>query len=170
VNRTLAFVWLALVTLLAGCGRGPDPLEWKVAAAQPTEMQQWLEENLPLMPPKIARELRACISNIQITLPPARTTEPLEQANKLCARLHGRTVRSILIEGNELSHRMLLARVKNRSEELVTLLNVGEGATEEQRDAQMARAAEARLDLQEVRQELARGEKRLEELRGTPQK
>ena len=165
VQRTLVTFWLAGLVLLAACSRPADPLEWKFDAASPAAMQAWLEQNLPLMPPKLARELRACISNIQITLPPPRTTEPLEPANKLCARLDGRTVRAILIEGNELSHQMLLARAKNRSDELVTLMNAGEDETEEQRDAQMARAAEARLDLQEVKQQLARGEKRLDELR-----
>ncbi len=168
VQRTLALLWLACLGLLAGCGRPADPLEWKIGAAHPAAMQEWLDDNIPLMPPKVGRELRACISNIQITLPPAKTNSPLEQANKLCARIDGRTVRAILIEGNELSHQMLVARAKNYSDELIAMMNAGEGASEEVRDAQMARAAEARLNLQEVKQQLARGQKRLDELRGVP--
>jgi hypothetical protein len=52
---------LALV-LLAGCGRGKDPLEWKIDAPHPRAMQQWLEKNTPLMPEKMARELGICVS------------------------------------------------------------------------------------------------------------
>ena len=119
------------------------------------------------MPPKTAHELRACISNIQLTLPPAKTALPFEQANKLCSRLDGRTVRAVLIEGNELSRNMLVARAKNLSDQLVHLLNIPDGMPEEQQDEQMARAANTRLDLQEVKQQLARSESRLAELHGT---
>lgn len=164
MNRTLA--WLSIpFLLLAGCGRHADPLEWKIDATHPATMQEWLDKNLPLMPAKLARELNWSVSNVRMTLPPARTTEPMEQAYKLCARLNGKTVRAVLLEGNELSHNMLLARAQNLSDSLVTLMNAGEGATEAQRDEQMARAAEARLDLQEVKQQLERSQKRLADLR-----
>ena len=168
MKRTLALLWIAALGVLAGCGRNPDPLEWKIDAAHPAAMQDWLDTNGALMPAQMARELRWSIGNIQLTLPPPRTSEPLEQANKLCSRLDGKTVRTVLIEGYELSHNVLVARAKNLSETLVGLLNAGEGTTEEQRDDQMARAANARLDLQEVKQQLARSEKRRDELRAAP--
>lgn len=164
MKRTLTSL-LVCALGLAGCGRSPDPLEWRIDADDPTELQTWLATNLPLMPARTARELRACISNIQITLPPARTNSLQEQTHKLCARLDGKTVRAVLIEGNELSHNMLLARAKNLSDELISLMGAGDGATEEQRDRQLARAAEARLNLQEVKQQLDRGQSRLAELR-----
>ena len=170
VKRTLALFWIAALVALAGCSRSKDPLEWKIDAAHPAAMQDWLDTNVPLMPTKLGLELRWSIGNIQITLPPPKTREPLEQANKLCARIDGRTVRAVLIEGYELSHNVLLARAKNRSDELVSLLNAGEGATDEQRDDQMARAANARLDLQEVKQQLAKSEQRLDELRSVAAK
>lgn len=164
VKRIPGLCWIIALVALAGCGRHPDPLEWKIEAGTPGEMQQWLGANLPLMPPKLAHELRACIANIQITLPPAKTSLPMEQANKLCARLNGRTVRAVVIEGNELSNNMLVARAKNLSDQLVHLLNIPEGMTEEQQDEQMARAANTRLDLQEVKQQITRSENRLAEL------
>lgn len=119
------------------------------------------------MPPAMGREFSVCVSNIQLTLPPAKTMEPLEKANHLCARLNGRTVRSILIEGNELSYKMMLARTKNQSDALLRLVNAGDNLTAEQKAELPTLIAEARSRLDESRAQMARGEKRLAELRET---
>ena len=168
MKRTF-FGQLALtLLLLTGCGPGADPLDWKVDASDPQAMQAWFDSKIPLMPTAMGREFSVCISNIQITLPPARTKEPLEKAHHLCARLNGKTVRDILIEGNELSYQMILARTKNQSDELVRLIGAGEGLTDYQRSELPDRIAAARAQLDESRQQLDRGEKRLAELRASP--
>jgi hypothetical protein len=169
VKRTL-FGLLAggLLLVLAGCGPSKDPLDWKIDASDPTALQEWFDTKVAQLPDPISREFRACISNIQLTLPPARTTAPLEKANYLCARLNGKTVRDVLIEGNELSYKMMLARSKTQSDTLLRLISAGEGLTDYQRSELPDRIAYARAELDQSRQLIARGEKRLEELRQGP--
>jgi hypothetical protein len=167
VKRTFLGLLAIATLLLAGCGPGKDPLEWKIDASDPTELQAWFDAQIPKMPVAMGREFSICISNIQLTLPPARTTEPLEKAHHLCARLNGKTVREILIEGNELSYKSILARTKNLSDELVRLIGAGEGLTDYQRSELPERIAATRAQLDESHRQMTRGEKRLEELRGS---
>jgi hypothetical protein len=157
---------MSALLLLAGCGQSNDPLDWKIDASDPTALQEWFDTKVALLPDPISREFSACIGNIQLTLPPARTTAPLEKANHLCARVNGKTVRDVLIEGNELSYKMMLARSKTQSDTLLRLINAGEGLTDYQRSELPDRIAFARAELDESRRQIARGEKRLEELRG----
>ncbi len=168
MKRTLSGLLVIALLLLTGCGPGKDPLDWPVDASSPESLQVWFDSKIPLMPPAMGREFGVCVSNIQLTLPPARTTEPLEKAHHLCARLNGKTVRDILIEGNELSYQTTLARTRNLSDELVRLIGAGEGLTDYQRSELPDRIAAARAQLDESRQQMARGEKRLAELRAGP--
>jgi hypothetical protein len=147
--------------LLAGCSRSADPLDWKIEAGDPTEMQAWLGKHLPAMPAAVSRELNVCINNISLKLPPARTGAPAEKVNRLCQRLDGKTVREVLIEGNELSYQMLLARTKTLSDDILRLTNVTERLT----DAQEEQLAEIRVSLGQTKTQLDRAEKRVAELR-----
>jgi hypothetical protein len=63
---------------------------------------------------------------------------------------------------------MLLARTKNQSDELLRLIGAGEGLTDYQRSELPDRIAAARAQLDESRQQMARGEKRIAELQAAP--
>lgn len=165
MRRIPALVLLAASLLLASCTRSADPLDWKLKGERPAQMQAWFDENLPLMPDELAGELAGCVEYIRQTLPPARTNEPLEKANYFCNRLNGKTVREVLTEGHELAVRQILARISVLSSDLLRTLKPRDNPTEEQQSRLDKVTAGYRSAIDRLKEEQAKREKRLEELR-----
>ncbi len=164
MNRTLLLVLLAGL-FLGGCAREVDPLDWKIAAGDAEELQQWLGANLPLMPNKLGGEVVVSINNIKAGTPLGPTGNARQKSERLARRLDGHTVREVLVEGYELVSLTLLARINNESEAVVRLLGTADALPPDQLkklEAQMNAHLAARDALQQQSKEV---EGRLAELR-----
>jgi hypothetical protein len=119
VNRTLPLVLFAALCL-AGCSRSVDPLDWKISAGDPAELEHWFAKNLHLMPPALSDEVIISFHNLKADT--ALRGNPNTKEYRVCGRIDGRTVRELLIEGHELANRKALAGMTNQSEAVVRLL------------------------------------------------
>jgi len=165
VKRTLLLA-LATGLVLAGCTRSADPLEWKIRADDPGELQNWLGKNLLAMPLDLAAEAVVCINNIRADTSQGPTGK--QRDYRLCQRINGRTIREALIEGHELADRMLQARIANESDAVVSLLSSADQLGPEdlkKREALMNAHLAAKGKWE---QELTRGERRIASLRQHP--
>jgi hypothetical protein len=114
-------VFLGIVLLLAGCSpRSADPLDWKLEGSDADGMQTWLNANLPLLPAAVAPDLAMSISNIRFKL---HGRDANETSNLLARKLEGRTVRDVLIEGNQLGRDELVARLAHVNTNELDLVN-----------------------------------------------
>jgi len=130
VDRTL-FTLLLGLALLAGCSRSdtrsPDPLDWRIGADDAFELQEWFDTNIPLMPEELAQEVTLCLSNLRASNYAGPNAEPLAKANKLAHRLDGRTIREVLIQGNEATVRLVESQLQREADELMRMINTTDG-------------------------------------------
>ncbi len=163
MNRALTCGGFGLL-ILAGCipsgPRDPDPLAWKVEADDGNELQAWFDTNLPLMPEETARELAVCFSNIRSLSYAGPNASPVAKANHLAHQLNGRTVRDLLIEGNEMGVRTLEREVDANADMLLRMVNATDG-TEPRVEAMIKRQRD-RLDA--LKERLAKAHAHLMEL------
>lgn len=150
-----------LVVLFAGCTRSVDPLEWKLSGDTPVELQNWLNDNLPLMPRPLAEELAVCVSNIQGLTPGGFSNDLSDKARNLTRRLDGKTVREVLIEGHEITNRSLLARLQSQADMITRFIERHEELTADQEAA----IADRKATMERTKQHLAESDRRLEQLR-----
>jgi hypothetical protein len=146
---------LLAVLLLAGCGPGADPLDWRIEADDISDLNTWLNAKLPLMPEELQSELPAAIQNIQSELPANA------RATALCKRLDGRLVRGVIINGYELGNAALAARIQAESDALMRLAQT-DGSPPAQLDRLVTSHRVRRDAMQKV---LDKAERRLATLR-----
>lgn len=164
MNRPLFTLLLALA-LLAGCSRAElrsvDPYDWKIHADDGDELDAWFNENVPLLPEELQREFTTCLGNIQSSVyagPNSRGSD--KRGNSLAAKLDGRSVRDVLIEGNEAGARLLEARLERETDALLRLVNTSAG--DETGLPKAMTHQRARVDA--LKQQLARVQDHLTEL------
>ncbi|HWA24666.1 MAG TPA: hypothetical protein VG734_03250 [Lacunisphaera sp.] len=164
MNRTLALVLLAGLCL-PGCSRSVDPLDWKIQAGDPAELDDWFTRNLRLMPPELSDEVIVSFNNIRAD---TLTGKPIQKDQRVCKRVDGHTVRELLIEGHELANRQALVVMARQSDVVVRLLADAHTLSPEdlkKREAQM----NAQLALQgRLEKQLKEGEARVAALRAQP--
>jgi len=162
-------VWLLIGSLLlGGCARSADPLDWKIECRHIDDLQDWLDTNLDLMPAELAREFSFCFNNIKVSTTSGWTGTVQEREDRICARLRDRTVRAVLIEGNELALRGLTAHRQNESDNLVRLLALSGDAPAPQQKQLDARIQRTQAAIERLKQAEARSEQRLADLRAQP--
>jgi hypothetical protein len=144
--------------LLAGCGRGADPLDWRIEAGDVNDLNAWLNANLPLMPEEVQSELTAAIQNIQSNIP---TTGPAGN-RVLCRQLDGRSVRGVIITGYELGNSALARRIQTEDDALLGLARTGDVLPQAELDRRVTSRRVRRDALQKV---LDKAEARLTALR-----
>lgn len=167
MNRTLPLVLFA-VLCLAGCSRSADPLDWKIKAGDPAEMEQWFGKNLHLMPGELSDEVIISFNNIKVDT--GLRGNPRSKVYRVCRRIDGLTVRELLIEGHELANRDALAVMARQSNVVVVLLKDADTLGPEelkQREAQMNAQLKAQARLEKL---LKDGEARVAALRARQSK
>lgn len=164
MTRTLPLVLLACLWL-AGCSRSADPLDWRIKAGDPAELDRWFAQNLHLMPPGISDEVIISFNNLKADTSANVMGLPVKKEYRVCKRVDGHTVRELLIEGHELANRQALAQMANQSEAVVRLLKGAETVSPEdlkKREALM----NAHLAVQgKLEKQLKEGEARVAALR-----
>lgn len=121
VVRCDRLISLLAVLLLAGC-TPRDPLDWKIDGRNANELQGWLDHTIEKMPAPLADEFSVAVVRIRDTTHGWTKANPEATTNPLCFRLHGRTVRDVLIEGLQLQADDLAARVKNDKANILRLI------------------------------------------------
>lgn len=168
MGRLVSVLLLGLTLLLAGCTRneirGPDPLDWKIHAGDKDEVQQWLDENLPLMTPELAGEVAACVNNIKALTPLGPEGLSIQRDERFAHSVDGKTVRDLLVAGHEMANEMLVARINNESDKVLRLTVAREDIPDEQRSATEKRLKSLRESLAVLKQKLAEANHRLDEL------
>jgi hypothetical protein len=164
VTRALILV-LAAGLGLAGCSRSADPLDWKIQAGDPAELENWFAKNVLLMPPELGDEVIVSFNNIKANTPPVPHAGPSNREYNICRHIDGHTVRELVIEGHELANRQAMMTIARQSDMVLRMLADADTLGPEelkQREALMNTqlALQARLQ-----QTLKNGEARLAALR-----
>ena len=165
--RTLALVLLAALCL-GGCSRSTDPLDWKIQAGDPAELDNWFAKNLHLMPLELSDEVIISFNNIKANTPPVPHRGPSNREYGICRKIDGHTVRELLIEGHELANRQAMAVIAKQSDMVVRMLADADTLSPEelkQREAMMNDQLARKSRLEKT---LKAGEARLAELRSRP--
>lgn len=143
MSRLRLLLLLFLIAVLAAC-TPRDPLDWKIDGRNANELQGWLDHTLEKMPAPLAEEFTTAVVRIRDTTHGWAKADPEATSNPLCLRLHGRTVRDVLVEGLQLQADDFAARVKNDKENILRFLQSTGGADlppsdQERRQSQLAR-------------------------------
>jgi hypothetical protein len=165
VKRTLPLVLFACLGL-AGCSRSADPLDWKIQAGHPAELQNWMAGSIWSKSPALAGELTVCLTNIRTDTSVGPSGK--QKDYRFCQRVDGRTVREALIEGHELANRTMRASITSESDAVVRLLGTADTLSpEELRKCEAV--MNAHLAAKEMwTQRLKQSEKRIAELSRRP--
>lgn len=120
MNFTRRVCW-SVALALAGC-TPRDALDWKVDGRNASELQVWLDCTIEKMPAPLADEFSVAVVRIRDTTHGWTKANPQATTNPLCLRLHGRTVRDVLVEGLRLQADDFAARVKNDKTNILRLI------------------------------------------------
>lgn len=164
----LLFVLGGAALALSSCAPG-DPLDRVVKAKTLNEYLWWEREELPKLDEPLRVEFVVAVNNIRATTPWFKTATTIDELNDsrnpLCRRLHGKTVREVLIAGYE-------ARREHLHSSIVTTMNNLQRLYERPDDGRSARRLEAVIkmhqeELKEQNAAIERAEARIAALRAT---
>lgn len=116
-----AVVLLAAALAVTSC-TPRDPLDWKIDGRNAEEIQSWIDHQLEKMPAPLADELAVALVRIRNATHGWNKADPLATNNPLSLRLHGRTVRDVLLEGLRLEADDYAARAKNDKDNILRFL------------------------------------------------
>lgn len=164
--RTPTLVLLLLGLILSGCSRSADPLDWKIEGRHIDELRGALDEITDHLAPELGREFAFCCANIKADALAGRQAESAGQRNdRICRRLRGKSVREILIEGNELAHQASATQLALQSEKLVRLLDVSDHQPEARRAYHAQSIDYTKKLIESLKRAQAKSGQRLAELR-----
>ncbi len=164
MNRALLLLFLSAGLLATGCFRDADPLDWRIEGRHIGDLQVSLDQISTSLPAGLDREFAFCFNNVMADVRNGQSGSTQHQENRVCRRLRDKSVRDILIEGNQLARRRIMARFNEESGYLLRLIDQSDLYTEAQRQALPTRieATQARID--RLRGALTRSNRRLAEL------
>lgn len=113
------------LALLALCGCRPkDPLDWKIDAPNPAELEYWCEKNTPNLPAELAKELNTSIRTIIDLTPRAHSLRTdrdfFNEEDPACVQIHRTTVRHTIITGYLMQNEALSLQLLRESGNLLT--------------------------------------------------
>jgi hypothetical protein len=109
----------ALVLACVAC-RPADPLDWKISAKTPAKFEEWQSTDLRRLPEREQQEFNRAFNFYASTSPRGLAPKDMDETNNpLCRRLHGRTIRHVILEGYDLERRTLAARISTESDNII---------------------------------------------------
>lgn len=158
MTSVVRFLLTLAALALAGCVPA-DPLDWKISAKTPAQFNEWRDEDLPRLPAEVQKEFIHTFNFFAAQTPGVTSKRMDATDNPLCRRLHGRTIRNVIIEGYSLETTALLSKISTTSDNLLRNLQRSQTAA--------AAPAQDRFDRVQLSQTdaIAVMEKRLAEIK-----
>lgn len=156
-----------LCLALLGCIPA-DPLDWKVSAKTPNHYHEWRDTDFRRLSPEVRGEFDRTFNWFATLTPGGAKTDKLDQENALTRRLHGRTIRSVVLEGYQLETTALLSRISNTTDNMLRSLQLGERSgsafsaqrLDQNREAQTAAIEKMNARLAEIKARVQQLERR----------
>lgn len=129
--RGRVFLLSLAIFALGGC-RSRDPWDWKISASSPGDFNEWSDQNAPLLPTEMRRELARAIQFLQGDSGLSnRNTAMANTRNPFCARVDRKTVRYVILEGYFSEKKFLSNRIALEVENLAATENRMDSARED---------------------------------------
>lgn len=154
---TFWLLWALVVTFTAGgCSpRNAYPPNWVVEAEHPHGLARWNARHLPHMPADLQQSYSLALLRISDGLGRPRPRPGNEFSrdafDPLCRRIHGRTVRQVVLDGFDSRLETLTNKLALESRNLTANLSRAEGAQNFDKFIAFQRSVIERYELEKVR-------------------
>ncbi len=105
--------------MVAGCAP-KDPLDWKIHADTPDDINDWWQRKKDLMPQNLAIELNASFETIFNKLEFQRVSiEPENGFDPFCLRVNHASIRDVIVDAYLIADESLLSKIITTQNELI---------------------------------------------------
>jgi hypothetical protein len=116
--RPLRLLLAVALAALAGCVPS-NHLDWKISAKTLDHYDEWRADDFARFSPELRKEVNWALALISTQTPGLREKKTDRSNNAFCRRIHGRTLRSVLIEAYGFQSAGLHARISTTQDNLL---------------------------------------------------
>jgi hypothetical protein len=161
-------VLVILAVALAGCHRR-DPLDWRVNAKNLNAYNSWMHDVSPELGDSLQKELAVATHNLALMTIgfkwPEKPADMYSEHDPFCRRIHGRTVRQILIDYYAADNERLMDDIARELDTLTSLYRQS-GERDDKRVEHRIPQYEAQIAAN--KEVIRRNTERIRQLRGEP--
>ena len=148
MHRFLFALLVFAAFAFTGC-QPKDPLDVKISASSPSDYNDWVGRHHPTLPLEVQQEFDRAFGKLMVdTGAKLGSTDTNKIQNWLCTRLHGKTIRSVILEGYQVEADSIRIRMVVTSDNIVRLVQ-SSGAPDLSTD-QVQRYTSARTELEKA--------------------